>query len=524
MLALSLALFAAAPLGQIIRRARPRPATAATKLSFLAQPENMTVGRTSQRAVRVALLDASGKVATNARANISLSLASNSSGADLSGVLTQPAVRGIARFTGLGLDMPGRGYILQARANVAGAALSATSRKFNASIGTAVSLQFQPSTVSFGDSVTFAVAVSPCRNEYGGTAGRIQLWLARQMLGTAQVGRISAGCQVRFSVRFASPRFPAATYPLTVAFIPSNPDYGFSKAVQQLNLTPRQIKAEYTGKSFFAAAGPKAPVSLRAQISTVSSKSGGSDIFNRVNGGGDRVAVDFFNCSIAPCQALGRAPLRDLEGSAGTGIATLAKKLPVGVFALIFRMRQAANYFAASDLPPGQEVVDAGEGALVVAPKNGAGLRGAGWIPDPNSSSGKCWFAFYIRSDRGRVPEGNIVAIFPSIFESVPADVVIRSASLEQMRFLDQARNEAELTARASVSIINRASGEVVGGFAAPATPNLTMVVAGGKSPQFGLEVLGAGGASFATVGTSIGNTFVPVPISGGRIVFPLRP
>ncbi|HVB33890.1 MAG TPA: hypothetical protein VNJ52_05885 [Patescibacteria group bacterium] len=528
--ALGLALFAAIPLGNFPARAQPRPT--AMRLRFLAQPANTAVGAPGKRTVRVAVLAADGKVATSAVANVSLSLATNpGGGATLSGILSRPAVKGIATFAGLSLDTPGRGYTLRATANIAGAVLSATSRPFNAYIGTAISIQFQPATIFFGDSASFVVSISPCQSDFGGTAGKIQMWLARETLATIPVGQIGAGCQARVSVRFASPRFPAATYPLTVVFFSSNPNYDSSKVVRQISLAPLQITAAYAGDSLVAATGPKTPVSLRAKISTIASRAGPASasspsfgIFDRVNGGASRVRVDFFNCSATPCQPMGTAPVRDAAGAAGTGIATLAEKLPVGVFALTFRVRQAANFFAAGDLPAGQQIVETGESAVAVTPQGGAGLRGAGWTSDAGSSSGKCWFAFSIRRNRGQALAGSLVAVYPDVFEGVPADFVIRSESPERLKFLDRTRNEAELTARAGVSIINRASGEVVGGFAAPATPNLTMVVVGGKAPQFGLKVLDASGATFATVGTSIGKSLVPFPAAGGRILLPTRP
>jgi hypothetical protein len=499
-------------------------------LIFLSQPRNVDVGEPIKPAVRIAAVDAKNSIATNVEASVSLALAqSSTNGAVLFGVFTRPATSGIATFPGLSIDTPGQGYVLRATANIAGAVLSVVSSRFNAYVPTSVSLQTEPPKIQFGDRTTFTAAVSPCQSEFDGTAGKIQIWLGRQMLGAASVGRVEDGCQARLPVTFSDPNLPAGTYRLTAVFLSSNPDYASGNSVLPLRLEPLPITLAYTGESLVSSVSPKALVKLEVRISPGSSKSGSSSmrilaqgIFDRLMAAAHPVTVDFYNCSATPCRRIGTAPLRDLPGRAGIGVAVLATSLPVGTYAFTFRVRQTANYLASVNAAQG--IVATGETAIDVAAQGRATLRGAGWIPQVQDASGKTWFTLDVRRGRSRVLTGSVAAIYPGIFEAVPADFVIRSASFAGLEFLDRARNEAELTARASLTILNRTDGSVLGGFAAPAKPNLTIIVATGNAPQFGLKIADGEGAPMATLASAIGNSLIPLPVGGGPIILASQP
>ena len=85
----------------------------ATKLVFVAQPSGVTSGRAF--AVTVAAEDANNNPVTGA-GNVTLTIKSGSgtSGANLTGTLTQPLVSGVASFSNLAIDLAGTGYKLHA--------------------------------------------------------------------------------------------------------------------------------------------------------------------------------------------------------------------------------------------------------------------------------------------------------------------------------------------------------------------------------------------------------------------------
>lgn len=101
-------------------------------LAFLQQPANTTVGAAIST-VQVRLADQDSNLATNATAQVTLSLQTSPSGATLSGTRTLSPSEGLATFTGLTVDRAGT-YSL--RATVAGSSAAGTSNSFSATCAT----------------------------------------------------------------------------------------------------------------------------------------------------------------------------------------------------------------------------------------------------------------------------------------------------------------------------------------------------------------------------------------------------
>lgn len=107
----------------------------------------------------VTLLDATGNVATEATAPLTLALAINPGSATLSGTLTATPVMGVVTFSGLSLDKAGVGYTL----TVSGDGLSAvTSAPFDITTGPVAKLAFgqQPVAAIAGVAIAPAVQVT----------------------------------------------------------------------------------------------------------------------------------------------------------------------------------------------------------------------------------------------------------------------------------------------------------------------------------------------------------------------------
>ena len=82
-------------------------------LGFFVQPNSSNVGRVISPAVEVMVRDTLGSTDTDFTGSISVALASNSTGAALSGTNTVRPVNGIATFSNLAVDKVGT-YTLQA--------------------------------------------------------------------------------------------------------------------------------------------------------------------------------------------------------------------------------------------------------------------------------------------------------------------------------------------------------------------------------------------------------------------------
>jgi hypothetical protein len=85
-------------------------------LAFFVQPNTANVGQVISPPVQVVARDSAGSVDSLYTGSISVALASNPTGAVLSGTTTQRAVRGIASFGDLSIDKAGT-YTLRASAS-----------------------------------------------------------------------------------------------------------------------------------------------------------------------------------------------------------------------------------------------------------------------------------------------------------------------------------------------------------------------------------------------------------------------
>jgi photosystem II stability/assembly factor-like uncharacterized protein len=98
---------------------------AVAQLHFVEQPAN-GVTNTPLAEITVAVSDAQGNPVPTATNEITLALAANPGGANLLGTPTAAAAAGVASFTLVGLDKPGRGYTLSASASNVTTATSGT--------------------------------------------------------------------------------------------------------------------------------------------------------------------------------------------------------------------------------------------------------------------------------------------------------------------------------------------------------------------------------------------------------------
>ena len=97
--------------------------TRAAALVFFVQPNSANVGQTISPPVQVVARDSLGSTDTVFTGSITVTLASNSTGASLSGTTTVRAAKGIASFGDLAVDKVGT-YTLQA--STTGAAVTST--------------------------------------------------------------------------------------------------------------------------------------------------------------------------------------------------------------------------------------------------------------------------------------------------------------------------------------------------------------------------------------------------------------
>jgi hypothetical protein len=151
--------------------------SAATRLSFTAQPSSATAG--AGTAWAVAVQDASGNTVTSATGAVTVALGANPGGGTLSGTTTVNPVNGVARLQGLSINKAARGYTLVASSiNLP----SATSAYFDITAAAATTLSFmvQPSAgtavVTIRDaysnwvtSATDVVTIALGANPTGGT-------------------------------------------------------------------------------------------------------------------------------------------------------------------------------------------------------------------------------------------------------------------------------------------------------------------------------------------------------------------
>lgn len=121
-------LVAALPLALLSCKKDATSPTAPSKLAFTVQPSNTMVDSAVVPAIAVTIEDEAGNPVTTSTNEITISIASNPGGSDLSGTAVVDAVSGVATFPYLSFDRSGTGYTLTATAT---GLATATSTAFN---------------------------------------------------------------------------------------------------------------------------------------------------------------------------------------------------------------------------------------------------------------------------------------------------------------------------------------------------------------------------------------------------------
>ena len=139
----------------------------ATHLVFTLQPSAATAGLVIAPRIEVTARDAQGNTASGFTSGVTVAIANNPTGGNLSGTTTVAAVGGIASFSTLSIDQPGIGYTLAASAV---GPTGATSAAFdvNATLVTQLVFTRQPSSATAGADITPSVRVT-ARNASGQT-------------------------------------------------------------------------------------------------------------------------------------------------------------------------------------------------------------------------------------------------------------------------------------------------------------------------------------------------------------------
>jgi len=102
--------------------------TGADALSFTVEPTNATDGNIITPPIQVVVRDSVGNVDTGFTAAITITIAVNPVGGNLSGTTSVAPVNGVAQFGDLSIDKAGTGYVLGASAS---GATGASSNSFN---------------------------------------------------------------------------------------------------------------------------------------------------------------------------------------------------------------------------------------------------------------------------------------------------------------------------------------------------------------------------------------------------------
>jgi hypothetical protein len=141
----------------------------AASLRFMVQPSTTPTGEPITPAVQVVALDDDGETALGFESEVTIALAANPAGGELSGTLTVAAVDGVATFANLRVDRIGLGYRLHA---TSGDLTSPNSAAFGVSpaLGSASRLAFvaQPTRTRAGDTIQPPVRVA-ARDNIGQT-------------------------------------------------------------------------------------------------------------------------------------------------------------------------------------------------------------------------------------------------------------------------------------------------------------------------------------------------------------------
>ncbi len=138
-------------------------------LAFSQQPTNTASGASISPAVTVQVKDSNGILVASSTASVTIGITSGTgtSGATLSGTLTQSAVNGVATFNNLSINKAGTGYTLAATSS---GLTSATSDTFNITTGTAAQLAFTTQPTSSTGGVAFPAQPVVTLEDAGGNA------------------------------------------------------------------------------------------------------------------------------------------------------------------------------------------------------------------------------------------------------------------------------------------------------------------------------------------------------------------
>lgn len=102
--------------------------TGADTLSFVVEPSTATAGNIITPPIQVVVRDSLGNPDAGFTAAITITIAVNPVGGNLSGTTSVAPVNGVAQFGDLTIDRPGTGYVLRASAS---GATGASSNSFN---------------------------------------------------------------------------------------------------------------------------------------------------------------------------------------------------------------------------------------------------------------------------------------------------------------------------------------------------------------------------------------------------------
>jgi MYXO-CTERM domain-containing protein len=166
---------------------------AAARLVFVVQPGATQAGSALGPAIRVALQDALGNLATGATDDITLELGNNPGAATLSGTRTVAAVNGVATFADLSLNRAAGGYTLRASS---GSLQAAESSAFNISAGAPARLAFRSGLASAAAGASLGTLqvelLDALDNRVTQYVGDVSLALGNNSTGAALFGPASA--------------------------------------------------------------------------------------------------------------------------------------------------------------------------------------------------------------------------------------------------------------------------------------------------------------------------------------------
>ena len=161
----------------------------ATELEVLTQPPASVVAGTGF-GLTIAVADASGNLVATFDGNVTIALAANPGGGELSGELTVTAVNGVATFTGLSINVASAGYTLQATSS---GLTAATTSAVTVGVGPVPHLQIfdNPGPIIAGSPFEVTVDVE---DSTGATemdfAGTVTVVLARNPTGAILGGTL----------------------------------------------------------------------------------------------------------------------------------------------------------------------------------------------------------------------------------------------------------------------------------------------------------------------------------------------